>query len=61
VPSLLAWYYLAFVCVLKNASIVANNPQLAKSAIEYRFSSANIYENGVNEFGLLTHIEDFYN
>jgi putative transposase len=40
---------------------VVNNPQLAKSAIEYRFSSANFYENGIDEFGLLTHIEDFYN
>jgi putative transposase len=38
-----------------------NNPQLAKPAIEYRFSSANFYENGVDEFGILTHIEEFHN
>jgi hypothetical protein len=37
------------------------NPQLAQLAIEYMFSSVNFYENGVDEFGLLTQIEDFYN
>jgi hypothetical protein len=31
---------------------VVNNTQLAKSAIEYRFSSANFYENSVDDFGL---------
>jgi hypothetical protein len=30
-------------------------------AIDYRFSSANFYENGINEFGILTHIEAWYN
>ncbi len=34
--------------------------QLCKSTLEYRFSSANFYENGVDEFGLLTHLRDVF-
>lgn len=40
---------------------VVNIPCLANSAVDYRFSSASFYETGVDEFGILTHIEAWYN
>lgn len=40
---------------------VVNIPSLANSALDYRFSSASFYETGVDEFGILTHIEAWYN
>ena len=34
-----------------------NIPSLVNLATDYQFSSANFYENGIDEFGILTHIE----
>jgi len=47
--------------VYQKLHYIHNNPlqdkwQLAKSPEEYKFSSANYYETGVDEFGFLTHI-----
>lgn len=40
---------------------VVSNPPLAKFANEYQFLSSNFYENGVDEFNFLSHIETWYN
>ena len=49
--------------VSQKINYVHNNPlqekwQLATSPEEYKFSSSNYYETGIDEFGFLTHIGD---
>jgi putative transposase len=40
---------------------VVCTPSSVNLATDYRFSSANFYENGIDGFGFLTHIEAWYN
>ena len=39
---------------------VAKNWRLVEYPAAYRFSSASFYENGLNEFGILTHISEIW-
>ncbi|HSZ26133.1 MAG TPA: hypothetical protein VK766_10455 [Cytophagaceae bacterium] len=49
--------------IYQKLDYIHNNPvqgkwMLAKSPIEYKYSSARFYETGIDEFGFLTHIGD---
>lgn len=49
--------------VQQKMDYIHNNPcqphwNLAKHPIEYRFSSSNFYETGVDEFGIITHLDE---
>jgi putative transposase len=51
--------------LLQKIIYIHNNPiakhwRLAEAPVAYRFSSASFYENGNDEFGILTHIGDVY-